>query len=36
MIDGTPWKELKHLIGKKISMQKMLSSLNEADAATLK
>ena len=36
MIAGMPWSELKQKLGKKIHMSKLLESLDENEAATLK
>ena len=36
VIAGMPWSELKQKLGKKIHMSKLLESLDEAEAATLK
>ena len=36
VIDGMPWSELKQKLGKKIHMSKLLESLDETEAATLR
>ena len=36
MIAGMPWSELKQKLGKKIHMSKLLESLDETEAATLR